>query len=234
MQAVAGTWRGIRGPKQARSRRTLDRLLDAAEALLADRTFDELTIADVVKRAGSSVGSFYSRFPDKTALLAAIYDRHQSQIIALLDEEVPTLSAAGLPLDALVRRIVSRLVQFYRLHRGVLRALVLYGYAHPDKRYADDAERSRLAVSRLAVVIASRTGEIRHPDPMQAAKLGVLSVLATLRESILFSNTTASAVALDDGQLVEELSRQFVAYLVCNPAKPLGRGAAEGDRDGGT
>jgi len=206
-------------PAQRRSRRTLERLLDAAEALLADRTFDELTVTDVVRLAGSSVGSFYARFPDKESLLGAVYERHQQRMIALVEDELSPDRWAGLSLATLVEQLVGRLVEFHRSHRGLLRALVLFGYAHPDWRYADTRERTRLPVTQIADLMAARRAEVGHPDARAAALFGTLSVLATLREIILFAESTSSALSLSDHQLTTELSRQLCAYLdVRSPA----------------
>lgn len=205
--------RAVRSPAQRRSRETLDRLLDAAEVLLGDRTFDELTVSEVVRRAKSSVGSFYARFPDKEALLGALFERHQQRMIALLDEELAAERWAGVPLAVMIERIVDRMVRLYRSQRGLLRALVLFGYTHPDWRYADERERGRLAVSRIADLIAERRRKLTHDDPARVASLGVLSVLATLREAILFSDSTSSAVQLSDDRLAKELSIQLCTYL---------------------
>ena len=213
MSKVTTLVRAVRDPAQPRSRQTLNRLLDAAEALLGDRTFDELTVSEVVRRAKSSVGSFYARFPDKEALLGAIYERHQQQMIAQLDEELSVERWAGVPLAVMIERIVDRLVRLYRSQRGLLRALVLFGYTHPDWRYADERERGRLAVSRIAELIAERRRNLTHADPARVASLGVLSVLATLREAILFSESTSSAVQLSDERLAKELSIQLCTYL---------------------
>ena len=57
-------------PRQQRSAATLDRIVRAAQDLLAQRGYDAATVDDIVARAGSSKGSFYHRFADKEALLA--------------------------------------------------------------------------------------------------------------------------------------------------------------------
>ena len=46
-----------------------------AEALIAERGLGGLSIAEVVRRARSSVGSFYGRFGDKDGLLRALHAR---------------------------------------------------------------------------------------------------------------------------------------------------------------
>ena len=65
----------VNGPKQLRSQETLDRILTAAEGLLDEGTFDQATIAEVVRRAGTSVVAFYARFLDKQALLFTLEAR---------------------------------------------------------------------------------------------------------------------------------------------------------------
>jgi AcrR family transcriptional regulator len=58
--------------KQARSRRTRDALLTAGRKLLAHHPWSDITINDIVKSAGVSVGSFYTRFKDKDAFFESL------------------------------------------------------------------------------------------------------------------------------------------------------------------
>jgi AcrR family transcriptional regulator len=73
----------VREPQQARSRKTLSRIMEAADRLLVERGPEALTVAAIARRARASVGSFYARFDGKeelvrylgeTALLAALDD----------------------------------------------------------------------------------------------------------------------------------------------------------------
>ncbi len=207
----------LRPPLQARSRRTLDRLLDAAEALLGDRSFDDVTIADVVRRARSSVGAFYARFPDKDALLDALYDRHQAQVTAALGEALDPKHWLNDPVSQIVEQLVHELVKLHLAKRGLLRALVLRGHMKPDWRYDDPAARGQLSLARVGELIGSRRDEIAHPEPKMAASLGFLMVLATLREKLLFGDSTASALRVDAQQLERELVRAYLAYLGVPP-----------------
>ncbi len=59
-------------PSQDRSRLTAERFLDAAFKLLESKTFDELSVADLAKQAGRSVGAFYQRFGSKDDFLAVL------------------------------------------------------------------------------------------------------------------------------------------------------------------
>ena len=78
-------------PKQARSEQTLHRLLDAAEELIQEKGLADVSVPEIVRRAGSSVGGFYARFKDKDELLQALEER----FLHRLDEQVVELSDAG-------------------------------------------------------------------------------------------------------------------------------------------
>ena len=51
MTPTAGL-RWVRPPRQERSQQTLHRILDAAEALVSDKGFEDTPVAEVVRRAG--------------------------------------------------------------------------------------------------------------------------------------------------------------------------------------
>src|SRR5206468_8661548 len=72
----------VKPPQQARSQKTLERLLDAAEELIAEHGVASVTVSEVVRRAESSVGAFYARFPDKDALLATLHERSCVEALA--------------------------------------------------------------------------------------------------------------------------------------------------------
>ena len=64
-RAAAGSW------QWARTAETQRALLDAARAVFAEQGFADASIADVVERAGSSVGSLYHHFGGKSELFIA-------------------------------------------------------------------------------------------------------------------------------------------------------------------
>src|SRR5215212_10397689 len=76
----------FRPPQQTRSQETLDRILDAAEQVLGEKSFTEATLAEIMDRAGVTVGAFYRRFPDKDALLHLIDQRFFDELYRRADE----------------------------------------------------------------------------------------------------------------------------------------------------
>ena len=68
---VRGAWQWSRTAQTQRA------LLDAARQVFTERGFAEASIADIVERAGSSVGSLYHHFGGKSELFIALWQEHQ-------------------------------------------------------------------------------------------------------------------------------------------------------------
>ncbi|MGA9525667.1 MAG: TetR/AcrR family transcriptional regulator [Myxococcaceae bacterium] len=58
----------------ARGQRTRRRLLESAEAEFGKNGFEAASIADITRRAGVALGTFYVYFPDKRALFLEVVD----------------------------------------------------------------------------------------------------------------------------------------------------------------
>ena len=68
---ASGKWRW------GRTAHTQRALLDAAREVFTSRGFSDASIAEVVERAGSSVGSLYHHFGGKSELFLALWQEHQ-------------------------------------------------------------------------------------------------------------------------------------------------------------
>ena len=71
-EKAAGSW------QWARTAGTQRALLDAARAVFAEQGFADASIAEVVQRAGSSVGSLYHHFGGKSELFVALWQEYQA------------------------------------------------------------------------------------------------------------------------------------------------------------
>ena len=213
------TSQSFRPPRQARSVATLDRIVRAAQELFAERGYDQTTVDDIVARAGSSKGSFYSRFADKDALLAYLGGECLAQSKATWAEQFDPDRVAGAPLSEVIDEFVGRLLDEYQEQRSVLRALVLEARLHPGnefERMTDDLDAH--VRDTLAALLAARAGEIGHRDPAQAARVGLLMLDATLREAVMFADGRGRPLAVPAPELRRELTRAFLAYLGSEPA----------------
>jgi AcrR family transcriptional regulator len=225
-----------RTPRQSRSRATLDRLLDATAALLAEKPFDEASVAEITRRAGTSVGAFYGRFPDKESLLNCFDERFFELARASCDEFFDSPGWSAATLDSSVGQLISLLVANHRRHKGILRALLQRGRS--DSRFCARADRhNEYVLGRIKAHLLSRPEPILSPDPARAVEMAFLFAVAAIREVVLFGETCGMTTPSDD-ELAAELTHAFLAYLRAeiprsghrpgSTRKPCGRAAAFG------
>jgi AcrR family transcriptional regulator len=62
------------GPRQARREATTRTIMDAVEALLADRAYGDLRVEDVMAASGLTRTAFYRYFPDLESVLLALLE----------------------------------------------------------------------------------------------------------------------------------------------------------------
>jgi AcrR family transcriptional regulator len=92
------------------------RILAAAVAALAESS--DATLNSIARRAGVGQGTMYRHFPNREALLLAVY---QQDVQAVIDA-APALLARYPPAEAL-RRWFDRLASYGRIKHGVAQAV---------------------------------------------------------------------------------------------------------------
>ena len=177
-------------PQQQRSRESLARILDAAEQLIREQGFESMTIADVVKRSGSSVGSLYARFRNKHGLLQAVHTRYHTRV-------EDALAAAMLGCDGeqdlstRVDSIVRVLCDHVLNEPELFRAFVLEAVFDPRLRAQGEMTSGRRRDFVVDALMTHRD-EIKHPDPDLAARWFYTVCMAILRERITFGEAAVS------------------------------------------
>ena len=197
----------VRPPVQARSRRTLARILDASLTLLGERGWDGLTVQDVVSLAGTSVGSFYARFSGKEDLLVYVEKTVWAQARGQWDEQISVRIRQGDPLGDRVRAVVRLLLEAQR-NESVKHLSAARGGGRGGRAF------DRHLRDTIAEVLLERSAEIQHPDPLAAIWLGHAAVTGAVRER---------PQGWEDGLLAEELARLWLSYL--RQLESDGRGA---------
>lgn len=201
-------------PRQARGHESMNRMLDATQALLEDVHFDDLTVHDVVEASDTSIGSFYNRFKSKDGLLHCLRERYEAE----RRETVTRLLAAeewrGVGLAPRVEAVLHLILRFNRERRGLFRTLRLRQLLGYDALTEGDfVEHARLCRGYYEFFLERRE-EMAHPAPERAVPFAFFTLVTLLDQRILFDHTLISRqLQADDGLLVAELQRQFLAYL---------------------
>ena len=213
----AANLRWVHAPLQARTREGLVRLLEAAEQCIAEKGYEESSIAAIAQRAGTSVGGFYRRFRDKDGVIQALHERFCEDSRATADDALAPSRWEGASLASVVQEFTAFLVEIYREREGLLRAFLARAHSDAVMRDRTHALLDHLA-RRLSALLRSRRDEFGHPDPERAAVFGLQLVLSTLNCNVLIP---PQPVSLHDRDFAGELSHALASYLGVRPAKPV-------------
>jgi AcrR family transcriptional regulator len=205
-------------PTQERSRETIDRFAAAAEDLLREHPFEQITVQDIVTAAGRPIGSFYARFGSKEALLPYLYQRYHDGLEDLYAARFRRVDWNALDLEQGVAEVVDLLLGLYTERRWLIRALALFARMHPEALPADLVEQRRRVFDRPVDALLPHRSRIRHADPSAAIRFGVFLVSSAAREKLLFGEAPHARVTpMPLAALRGELIRMLFAYLTSDP-----------------
>ncbi len=138
--------------------RNRDRLLEVASAAFA-RDGVEASLEGIARDAGVGVGTLYRHFPNRDALMEAVYRRNLDQLICDADE----LAATKPPVEAL-EEFVQRFVAYVATKKGLAAHLKTVLSADSDL-FTSSQERMNNAIGKLVDAAVACGGIRTDADP---------------------------------------------------------------------
>ena len=205
--------RSVTPPKQARSEATLHRLLDATEALIEEKGVGDVSVPDIVARAGSSVGGFYARFRDKDELLRALEERFLAEMRNVLDELAAPARWQEASIPEIVGAGVGTLLRVFRERRPLLVTFMARAARGQGTELQQVLGFRREVSARFVELLGSRSEELDHPDPPLAVDLAVQLVFGLMHQRIVFGELRVGSRRLGEPELADELVRNVLGYI---------------------
>lgn len=193
--------------KQTRSRAAVERIIAAAEELMAQRPFVEVTVVELCALADVSTSSFYARFSSKDALLVSLFEQHVTEARARLEVSVSDARQTDPEVELIVRLVLGRFVEFVREHEPLIRSI----YASPQLN-----ERYWGLTREVTDVLCALLGDLYGRDDrefVQRLELGVRIAGAAVQRAIGLPMSFGERLGVGDDELVEELSVLLTAYF---------------------
>jgi AcrR family transcriptional regulator len=192
---------------QDRSRATVDALIEATARILVREGFDKASTNRIAAKAGVSVGSLYQYFPGKEALVAAVMERHNRELMQVVRGTLAQVAA--LPMEQAVRKLVAAAIKAHRidpkLHRVLAEQIPRTGKLENIEAF----NRENYALFRA--YLEAHRDEFRTVDLGLAAFVCVTSIEALTHTAVLHHSESFSDEAF--AALVEEATRLVVRYL---------------------
>ena len=202
----------IRPPRQARTHQSLERILDVAESLLRDKTFDDIHVRELVLRADTSVAAFYRRFKDKDGLLHALHERRCEEAFATADDALAKERWEGADISEILFTVFPFLIEVMRPNESLYRAI--YQRAMSDELMRERSIKlDRYVMSGLFDLLISRRDEIHHLDPEAAVSFALTQAVALLIQQYTVGIRDMGPAQMSDDMIARELAISCLAYL---------------------
>ncbi len=192
---------------QERSRVTVGALIEATARVLVREGFDKASTNRIAEVAGVSVGSLYQYYPSKEALVAAVIDRHNGELMQIV--RAALADVAEMPLEKAVRKIVAVAIDAHRLDPKLHR--VLAEQIPRTGRLEKVASFNREIYALFREYLEAHRDEFRAVDLELAAFVCVTSIEALTHTAVLHRSEILSDGAV--GALVDEATRLVIRYL---------------------
>lgn len=196
-----------KNPAQERSRATVDALIEATARILVKEGFDKASTNRIAEKAGVSIGSLYQYFPSKEALVAAVIDRHNQELMQVVHAALAEVAA--LPIEEAVRRLVAVAIEAHRIDPKLHRVLAEQIPRTGRLERVETFNRETYALFRA--YLEGRRDELRNVDLHLAAFVCVTSIEALTHTAVLHRSDILSDESV--GTLVDEATRLLIRYL---------------------
>ncbi|TCK27011.1 TetR family transcriptional regulator [Pseudonocardia endophytica] len=181
----------------------VERIVAAAEDVVAERGYDGTSTNRVATRAGVSPGSLYQYFPDKDALITEVLDRYVTALEARISAAFPGRLGPDLS-PASIRGVVSELVDALAERPALLRVL--------SERLPRTAGHRRVAFAQRIDNVTTTALRFRNgPDPLVPVEAVAWVVVRTV-EHVAISYVLEEP-DLERSMVVDELCTLVSAYL---------------------
>jgi AcrR family transcriptional regulator len=168
--------------------------------LLEAKDFDEISIAELARKAGYSVGAFYARFRSKDELFDAMVTRHLEG-----RRNIRSRQFAEAPDATLVHDLLAETVSYYWGRRRFWRAALIRSIRDPDFWTPIRASSHELADSFIARM-ATRGGRALEAQQEANVRFAVQGTFGTINNAIL---NRPGPFFMDQALFVENLARVF-------------------------
>lgn len=187
-----------------------ERILDALRELLGERTFDTLSVAEIIAAAGVSRASFYFYFAGKQAVLAELVRR---AVGAGHVAAQPWVQGSPSPREAL-RAGIDAGADLWLSNAAVLRAIVESWASDPQLRELWLAQMATFTDAAVTRIEADRQAEPAVEARLDGVDVHALAASLTWTGERLYYLAACGVPPFDDRTvLVDTLTHLWVSAL---------------------
>ncbi|MDP3939706.1 MAG: TetR/AcrR family transcriptional regulator [Deltaproteobacteria bacterium] len=196
----------LRQPQQARSRKTREKIVQAAEDLFESKGYEATTTNSIARRARASVGTFYLYFPDKRAVLTEIFHKAVDQIFGRAMEGLKPEYWEKADLREGIGALIAGVLDSRDVRPGIQRILHERYFKDPAIKTAMDAMLQE-GVQAILGLMDTLSDRLRVRD-REAAAFVIYATVDALAARVMIAESP-----IDPKRLTTQLTDLISRYL---------------------
>jgi AcrR family transcriptional regulator len=157
-----------RTPSQARSRARVEQMLNCAIAVIAEKGSEAMTMSEIARLAGVSIGSLYQYFPDKSSIMRALAEHYGAECLKCIEQEL----AGATTLEELCSALGALIDVYFALFQAEPVIRDVRSGTEADKTLRDmEISESRKSGALLSTALFRVAPECRREDAETACFL---------------------------------------------------------------
>ena len=193
----------IRIPKQKRSRERKSRIMETALDLFSRNGLNKTSSNEIAKKAGVSIGTFYSYFENKKTLFLEILKEHLDNFIT----GIYTLQTDdSIALKENIRSHIQKTFTVFDLHPSFHKEALVSKFSDPDvKRLFDEVEQKQLDI--ISILLKPYCRNKDPQDLLEVSKV-IHSAVENVAHYVKFLDSP-----MDKDRLIDELTEMIYHYV---------------------
>ncbi len=188
---------GVRTPKQQRGIETRKQIIKAAFKLFADKGIHGTNSIEIAKKAGISIGSFYSYFKNKKILLLEMLEDYVEQHYRMVWRKLDGFNLDELDRDK-ITSIIESVFEAYDIAPEFHCQTHALRYSDPDIKRIYDRERAR-EIDQIRNIIEKNVDRLVNlEDPLIAAMV-IHNAVENVAHTAKFMGSDIAEERLVDG-----------------------------------
>lgn len=164
--------------KQRRGEKTRDKILKTALKLFSEKGYDNVTVDEIVKKSGTSKGSFYQHFSAKSDIFLARFtevDDYYLEVFRSLPSEMDSLDKLSIFIEELMEYLDKE------MGKGLMKVIYSAALNSKEHTYFLNQNRPLFLIIRTLIEEAKERGTINNEQSIdEIATLITQSLMGTI------------------------------------------------------
>lgn len=200
----------IRTPSQQRGIETKKQIMKTAFTLFSDRGIHGTNSKEIAKNAGISIGSFYSYFPNKKALLLEMLEDYIDTHFKMVWQTLNSLDMKTQDRRGNIKKLIQGAFKAYEISPEFHRQTHALRYSEPDIKRIYDRERKR-EIDQIQYLIEQNMENFAKIKDPEATAMVIHNAVENVAHTVRLLGTD-----IKEERLVNGLADMISGFLETN------------------